>query len=132
MRTKGLNAVAAAWLCFASLQAPFAHFHPEDLDHHHAEGLTHLHIGRISAHHFEDHDFEPEGPELNHADEDDTAILQEWTPAASQRITVAYAEVVLAPAEETLFEAEGAAPEIVVRSHDPPDLLFSPARAPPV
>lgn len=127
MRTKGLNTAAVAWLCFASLQAPFAHFHPEDPDHHHGSGLAHLHVGHVT-----DHDFEPEGPELDHADDDETAVFQEWTPAASQRITVAYAEVVLTPVVEVLFEPEGVAPEIVIRSHDPPDLLASPARAPPV
>lgn len=127
MRTKGFNAAAVVWLCFAALQAPFAHYHPEEPDHHHATGLAHLHLGHIE----ELHD-EAEGPELDHGDHDKPAIPQEWTPVAPQRIAVVYEEVAVASVAEVRFVTQWIATEFVVRSHDPPDRFASPARAPPV
>jgi hypothetical protein len=129
MQAKGLNLAAVAWLYFAALQAPFAHYHPEDPDHHHATGLSHLHLGHVADHHL---DVGPEGPELDHGDEDESAISQEWAPVASPRIDVVYEEVTPASVVEVHFVAEGVTAEFVVRSHDPPDLFASPARAPPV
>jgi hypothetical protein len=127
MRAKGLTTAAVIWLCFTALQAPFAHYHPEDPDHHHATGLAHLHLGQLSAHHLE-----AEGPELDHGDENKLAISQEWTPVAPPRIAVVYAEVAVVSAAVVSFASVGVAPGFVVRSHDPPNRLASPARAPPV
>ena len=127
MRAKGLSVAAVAWLCIAALQAPFAHYHPEDPDHHHATGLAHLHVGHVPEHHDES-----EGPELDHGDDDQPAISQEWTPVAPQRVTIVYAEVAVASIVDAQFITEGVAPELVVRSHDPPELRRSSARAPPL
>jgi hypothetical protein len=127
MRANGLGVAAAVWLCFAAFQAPFAHYHPEDPDHHHATGIAHIHVGNAS-----EHPHEAEGPELDHGDGDKPAISQEWTPVASQRIAIVYGEVAPTAIAEVSFETEGVAAEFVVRSHDPPDLRPSSARAPPL
>jgi hypothetical protein len=129
MRAKGLTIAAVIWLCLTALQAPFAHYHPEDPDHHHATGLAHLHLGHLSAHHLE---VEAEGAELDHGDEDKSAISQEWTPVAKLRIAPVYAAFALVSAAVVSFATVGVAPGFVVRSHDPPNRLASPARAPPV
>jgi hypothetical protein len=127
MRSEGLNVAAAVWLCFAALQAPFAHYHPEEPDHDHATGLAHLHLG-----HLEELHQDAEGPELDHGDYDKPAISQEWTPVAAQRIAMVYGEVTVASAAEIRFATVGVATDFVVRSHDPPNRFASHARAPPV
>lgn len=110
-----------------SLQAPFAHYHPEDLDHNHATGLAHLHLG-----HLEEHDARPDGPAWDHADEDETAVSQEWSAENASRVRIVYVTTVMALAWEPQFVPQGVAPEFAVHSHDPPGLRGSPARAPPV
>ena len=122
-----LTTAAALWLWVVSVQAPFAHYHPEDPGHHHSRGIAHLHLGNI-----EDEHALPPGPHWDHADDDGTAISQDWSAEGSSRVSLAYTTSAPMTAWERRFIPQGAAPEFVARSHDPPDLHESPARAPPV
>lgn len=116
----------AAWLFAASLEAPFAHFHPDDPDHHHATGFGHFHLA------FATHVDVPGELEIEEKDEDETAVWQEWAPAASPRVTIAYAEAPAAPLWTPALIAVGVAADFEPRSHDPPSLRLPPARSPPL
>ena len=74
-------------LAGASLQAPLAHFHPEDPDHHHASGVAHTHLNLL-VHHNESH-----GLEWESHDADEATIYLDWLPTPAQRITVAHAVI---------------------------------------
>lgn len=117
--------LSVAVLAIASLQAPFAHFHPGDPDHHHATGFVHTHF-EIDDHH------DDSKPEIESHDDDETAVNLDWAPAAAHRITVVYLGTVApAPALPTTVRL-GTAPEFTPRSNSPPRLRLLPARAPPV
>ncbi len=117
--------LGAVLLCVASLQAPFAHFHPEDPDHHHASGFAHLHLGHLE----DDHDAEE--PQWADHDEDETAVYQDWIPSAAPRVTILYSEAVTTFAWQPSSVQAGVAPEFTVRSHDPPGQRSTSDRAPP-
>jgi hypothetical protein len=119
------TALAAAMLATASLQAPFAHVHPEDPEHHHAQGLAHTHLA-LHPHH------EAEGPEIEKHDDDELTVYLDWAPAAAQRVVVAYVAGPPVPAVDTELAPIGAAPELTPRANSPPALRLLPARAPPV
>lgn len=118
--------LTAAWLIATSLQAPFLHFHPQDPDHHHATGLPHLHLGSGQHHSASAHS------EIEAPDDDETAVWQEWAATDPPRINLAFTEVTVAFSWEPSFVTVGVAPELVVRSHDPPGQRLLPARAPPL
>ena len=117
--------LSVALLATASLQAPFAHVHPGDPEHHHATGFVHAHI-ELAAHH------DDSAPEIESHDDDETTINLDWAPTASQRVTVDYVgTIVSAPARFTTVQL-GTAPDFTPRSNSPPIRLHLPARAPPV
>ena len=116
--------LCVAWLCAMSLQAPFAHFHPQDPGHHHSSGFAHMHLG---SHHSSD-----QKPAWQDHDDDETSISQEWVPAGAARVQVVYAEVAVAFVLNPGVASVGVASEFTVRSHDPPNQRLLPARAPPV
>jgi hypothetical protein len=116
--------LAVALLATASLQAPFAHVHPGDSDHHHATGFVHTHLSLA------DHD--DSAPEIESHEDDETTINLDWAPAAAHRLTVIYVtSIAPAPARPTVVQL-GTAPEFIPRSNSPPIRLHLPARAPPV
>lgn len=125
-RVSGMAGVA--WLCIAALQAPFMHVHPQDPGHRHATGLSHGHFGHAGTKHHTSH----QHAKWDHADRGETTVWQEWIPAAAPRITVEHAVTEGRPAWEPRLVCLYTALELVVRSHDPPDLAYSSARAPPV
>jgi len=118
--------LAVLVLAGASVQTPFAHFHPEDPEHHHAKGFAHAHLG------LEKHPHESEGPEIEPHDDDELAVYLEWTPAAAPRISVAYAEAPVEPAVQFGRINLGSAPEFRPQAHSPPKARLLPARAPPL
>jgi hypothetical protein len=128
MMRRALEIVGAVWLCVTALQAPFMHLHPQDPEHRHATGFAHLHLGHdVAEQHASD-----QQPAWDHGDTEETTLWQEWIPAGSPRITIEHAVI-----EETLgWEPQliclHGTPEFVLRSHDPPDLSYASARAPPV
>jgi hypothetical protein len=120
------TALAAAMLVGASLQAPFAHVHPEDPDHHHATGFVHDHLA-VHEHHDA-----AEGPELEPHDDNELAIFLEFAPAAAQRVAVTYVQAPSTPGAEPVMVLAGSAPEFTPRANSPPAVRLRPARAPPV
>jgi len=120
------TALAAAMLVGASLQAPYAHLHPGDPDHHHATGFSHDHLA-VHEHHDE-----AEGPEVSPHDDDELAIFLEWAPAAAQRIAVTYVEAPSTPPVELVMVLVGSVPEFTPRANSPPAVRLLPARAPPL
>ena len=123
MRRRFYTALVSAMLVGASLQAPFAHVHPGDPDHHHATGFVHDHLA-VHEHH-------DEGTEIEAHDDDEFAIFLEWAPAAAQRVVVTYFEVPATPAVEPTMALVGAAPEFTPRANSPPGVRLLPARSPP-
>ena len=121
------TALSVAWLIAASLQAPFLHFHPQDPGHNHSTSFAHLHLG-AEQHHPHSSQLEIEA----HDDDDEMAVSQEWAATDPPRVKLVYAEVATAFSWEPSFVPTGVAPELVVRSHDPPGQRLLPARAPPV
>ena len=113
-------------LAFAFLQAPFAHFHPGDPEHHHATGIAHAHLNFLA------HDEDAHGPEWEDHDDDEAAVYLDWAPAPSPKIAVVYAEVQLPFERQPLFLSPGAVVEFAPQSHDPPILRSLSPRAPPV
>jgi hypothetical protein len=126
MARQFLVAIGAMWLMATSVWAPFAHIHPGDPGHHHDNGFAHPHFGHPAR-----HDHESEGAEFEENDHDEIAVWTDWAPTVEPRFEIPVADVansfVLAP----IFITEGVAPQYTVRSHDPPALLYLPARAPP-
>ena len=120
-------ALSAAWFFAASLQAPFRHYHPQDPDHHHATGFAHLHLGVVQH-----HSTSAPLPEIEAHEDDETAIWQEWTATDSPRVNLVQAEVSVAVPGAPRFVPTGVAPQLIVRSHDPPGQRLLPARAPPL
>ena len=118
--------LAIAAFAGASLQAPFAHLHPEDPDHHHAKGFSHTHLAVHEHHH------EAEGPEMEAHDDEEFAIFLEWTPTAEQRISLTYVEGPPVLTVEPALVRVGSAPEFRPRAHSPPAVRLLPARAPPL
>lgn len=122
-----LVAIGAAWLTVASVWSPFAHIHPTDPGHHHDNGFAHPHFAHARQH--EDH---TEGPEVEADDHDPVAVWTDWAPTVEPRFDLPVAELA---ARVEIFEpslTEGVAPQFTVRSHDPPYLLRSSDRAPPL
>ena len=116
--------LSVALLAIASLQAPFAHFHPGDPDHHHATSFVHTHLAIF------DHD--DSAPEIDAHDNDEMTINLDWAPAAAHRITIVYAtDISPAPVRPTAIQL-GTAPEFSPRANSPPHPPLLPARAPPV
>lgn len=106
------------------MQAPFAHLHPEDPDHHHATGLAHTHLGI--------HEHEAEGLGMEPHDDDALTVFLDWAPAAAQRIAVTYVEAPPTLTVEPASARVGSAPEFRPRAHSPPAVRLFPARAPPL
>jgi hypothetical protein len=124
MLRRWYTGLGAALLAVASLQAPLAHVHPQDPDHHHAHGLAHAHLPALQ------HD--AEGPEWEPHDDDESTIYLEWAPAAAERVVVAYAEAPFAISSRPTLVRCVPAPEFEAQSHSPPQPRLLPARAPPV
>lgn len=115
----------AALLVVASLQAPFAHVHSGDLDHHHQDtGFIHTH--------FEPKHHDSSQPEIETHDDDEATINLDWAPTEAKRITVTYAGPIAVVAPQAPYRSAGIAAEFVARSHSPPQFRLLPARAPPV
>jgi hypothetical protein len=117
---------AAALLAVSSAQAPFAHVHPGDADHHHATGFSHAHLGMEVHHH------ETEGPEIESHDDDELAVYLDWAPTAAPRIALHYVEAPAVLTVSPVTVSLGAAPVLVARAHSPPSVRLLPARSPPV
>lgn len=126
MKRRLYTAFAAAVLAGASLQAPFAHFHPDDPEHHHATGFAHTHLA------VHEHQDQAGVPKIEPHDDSELTIFLEWTPAASQRVVVTYMEAPPALTVEPVIVLLGSAPEFRPRAHSPPSVRLLPARAPPL
>ncbi|MSV35690.1 MAG: hypothetical protein EXQ47_08850 [Bryobacterales bacterium] len=125
MAKQGRAAYGAAWLAAASLWVPFAHFHPGDPDHHHSNGLAHLHLGPAINHPVS------EEPEIEPHDDDEAAIWLDWAPTAQLRIVVVAAEASAVLAWGPGYVSVGATPEHRPCSHDPPVVRLHRPRSPP-
>jgi hypothetical protein len=119
--------LGAALLAAFSLQAPFAHVHPDDPDHphDHATALSHTHLPSF-------HDDLSEQPEWEASDHDERTIYLEWAPTAAPRIVVHYAETSSIISFQPTYGEVGLQPEFAPCSHSPPRLGRLPARSPPV
>ncbi len=126
MLRRMLIGLTTALLAVTSFQAPFAHDHPDEPDHHHATGFAHVHLG-LAAHPHDD-----EGLEIEADDDHETAVYREWTPAAAPRIEVVYVEATAPAQGAPTFVSLGVAPVIRPQSHSPPRFRLLPARAPPL
>jgi hypothetical protein len=124
VRKRLSTALLAAMLAGASLEAPFAHVHPADPDHHHAQGMAHAHLAVLHHH--------DEAPEISSRDDDERAVYLDWAPTAAPRVAFAYAEAPPTLTIEPMMTSAGAAPEFRPRAHSPPATRLLPARAPPV
>ena len=131
MKRRLYTAFATAMLVGASLEAPFAHVHPGDPDHHHAQGLVHDHLA-VHEHHSFEHLDAVEGPEIEPQDADELAIFLDSAPTAAQRFAVTYMEGPPALTVAPVILPSGVAPELTPRSHGPPAVRLLPARAPPL
>lgn len=122
---KAFSIVIAALVWVAGIGAPFSHFHHGDSDHAHASSFSHAHLG-----HPVEHDDNHEGPSFDHPD-DDTALWQDWSGELTAKFSVHLAiltdRFVVEPA---ISERRHAIP-FILRTHDPPDLSNTSARAPP-
>lgn len=123
--------MCVAWLVAVSVQAPFAHVHPQESGHHPATGLAHLHLGHLPDDHDVDHDLHSNTPKLDHADDDELTVWQDWAATASPRLALDSAEATGLVVWTPSFVEVGLPPEFTVRGHDPPPRYSSPARAPP-
>jgi hypothetical protein len=127
MKSKALNVAVASLLWVAGLGAPFSHFHHGDSDHAHPTSFTHAHLGH-PADHDADHD---EGPSFDHPDDGASAVWEDWSGIVSAKASVHVAiltdRVTVGPCTD---ERRFASP-FVLRTHDPPDLSNTSARAPP-
>ena len=119
-----LAGFSTALLAVAFLQAPFAHDHPEDPEHHHAAGFVHSHLV-VDDHHSDD-------VEIEAHDDDAVAIYREWMPAAAARIDIVQAETVAVSVLAAVFTQLGIAPDLEPRANSPPSVRLPPARSPPV
>jgi hypothetical protein len=121
------SAIGASWLAVVSLQAPFAHEHPDDPDHHHAAGRPAA--GFMHGHFDLDHG---DGVAIEDREDSESAVWLDWAPAAQPRIEVVYVANVAPFPEAELQVSLGSVPEFTPRSHGPPSLRLLPARAPPL
>lgn len=123
MDRRVFSVVVAVVLWASSIEAPFAHLHQGAADHDH-DGAGHLHIGHLEDHH--------DGPVFDHPDDDATAVSQEWAGVTTAKVSLHFAVL----SEVISFEApvviRWSGPEFVARSHDPPELLSTAPRAPPL
>lgn len=120
-----LTAMGAMFLVLPFVQAPYAHLHPQDLQHRHATGLMHTHgIGCDHA--------EPGTPEIESFERNESTLWLEWLPTPEKRAAVQYPETVVPFAVEPEPALIGLAPEFIVRAHSPPELRLLSARSPPV
>ncbi len=113
-----------ALLAAASLQAPFAHLHTGEPDHHHGVGFVHAHLELA-------HLQESSQPEMEAHDDDEATINIDWAPTEAKRITVAYVGPIASVPLQPIYVRQGTAPEFTARSNSPPRRLLLPARAPP-
>ena len=124
MRAPGVILSTAA-LLWGSLQAPFFHIHPEELDHPATSVLVHFHI-------HEDH-AAPGTPAIGAHTADDDAIDVGWNliapPDGGALPDLDVGEFVVVPSPAP---ASVAVPIPQRRSHDPPDLISKHPRSPPV
>lgn len=116
------TAFGAVWLAAASAQAPLAHVHPDDPDHHHASGFTHTHLG------FAGH----RGLSFEAHEDDEVTIWLDWAPVAQQQFATPASNATSAFLSEPEKVNVGAVREFEPRSHDPPSRRLAPPRAPPV
>ncbi len=109
-------------LLLASAQAPFLHDHPADPGHRHARGITHAHLTKAAA----------AGPALTAAGDEVAARWLDWVASANDHRDPPLAASDPTVAARIQLAAAGAAPEVAVRSHDPPPRSPLQPRAPPV
>jgi hypothetical protein len=116
--------LSAVFLAVASAQAPFAHLHPGDPEHHHARGFAHSHLPP--------HAHASEQPEWESHEDDEAAVYLDWAPTAAPRAEADYAEAATPWIWGAELVSAGAAPEFEPRAHSPPGRLLLPARSPPL
>ncbi|MEQ1948544.1 MAG: hypothetical protein ABL995_15235 [Bryobacteraceae bacterium] len=110
-------------LFWGFIQAPFFHFHAEDLDHDHGAGITHTH----------DYGFHVDtAPEIEAHTADDDAVDVLWSISAPAlfhyELPLLISEFIV-PA--TQVSQTPVAPEISLHSHDPPSFSPRNPRPPP-
>lgn len=124
MLRRWYTSLGAAFLAVAALQAPFAHVHPEDPEHHHAQGFAHAHFD------FDHHDSHE--PEWEAHEDDESIVYLDWAPTAPPRIVIAYSEAPAVDAWVSVVVRLDPVAEFEPRSHSPPQVRLLPARSPPL
>jgi hypothetical protein len=123
------SGLCALLLVVASLQAPFAHEHPGDPDHHHAEGFVHGHFGH--ADHHDDDSVNETQSGLDHDETDQATVWLSWAPSAQPRVEiVAIATSAVLELTPELVRV-GTPLEFAPTAHSPPPQRFRSPRAPP-
>lgn len=116
-----LSSTLAVALLLSLIQAPLAHRHPLDPEHHHATGLTHAHF-RWALH---------DAGHSNASAHDDDAQTLDWVGLVqeSARPPVALASESIRLPQPELVGVLGQTPAPC--GHDPPPQVTSGSRAPP-
>ena len=120
-------------LIVASLQAPLAHEHPDDPEHHHAKGFVHGHFGGHFEHwdHPESHDVHQTDAVLDHDDSEEPTVWLSWFPSAQPRVDLVQAVISTATEFAPEIVRLGTSPDFSPQAHSPPRRTLLPSRAPP-
>lgn len=112
-----------ATLFWGFIQAPFFHYHAEDLDHDHGASITHSHDLKLHV---------DTAPEIEAPSADDDAVDVLWSISAPAmfhyQLPLQIEEPLALDAALTEFPI---APTVALHSHDPPSLAAQNPRPPP-
>lgn len=131
MLRRWYTGLGAALLLVAGLQAPFAHVHPDDPDHHHAQGFAHAHLATERGHHDHGHDVD-DHLEWRAPDDDEAVVYLDWAPTAAPSVDVAQSSIPVDRTWTPTLVRLNPVNEPDPQSHSPPTLRLLPPRSPPL
>jgi hypothetical protein len=112
-------------LALTFLQAPFQHVHEHESTQRHSHGFIHTH--------FPDHHFSTSrSPEFRDLDPDDDAHFRDWFATTVGDYAVPLYMQTFSYSFEPIWFSEFHVESLILSGHDPPGLLRSAPRGPPV